>query len=89
MPLEGIFARMSPSCGGEANVHPHILREYRAILADRGLVSFPEELQTYECSGLTNFRVLPQAVLLPESAEQVQGIVPVCHRERMPFVVRG
>jgi len=89
MPLEGIFAGMSPSCGGEADVQAHILPEFRAILGDRGLVSLPEELQTYECNGLRNFRVLPQAVLLPESAEQVQGIVRVCHRERVPFVARG
>ena len=46
-------------------------------------------MKTYECDGLTNFRVVPQAVLLPRSTEQVQGIVRVCHRERIPFVARG
>jgi glycolate oxidase len=38
---------------------------------------------------LVNFRVLPRAVLLPTSAEQVQSIVRTCHRERIPFVARG
>jgi glycolate oxidase len=66
-----------------------ILDELRAIVGDRGLISSPEELHTYECDGLTNFRVMPRAVLLPNSAEQVQGIVRVCHRERIPFVARG
>jgi len=66
-----------------------ILEELRAITDDRGLVSSPEELHTYECDGLVNFRVLPRAVLLPTSTEQVQSIVRICHRERIPFVARG
>jgi len=66
-----------------------ILEELRAIVDDRGLVSSPEELHTYECDGLVNFRVLPRAVLLPTSAEQVQSIVRICHRNRIPFVARG
>ncbi|HUE56333.1 MAG TPA: FAD-linked oxidase C-terminal domain-containing protein [Candidatus Udaeobacter sp.] len=67
----------------------HILSELRAIVGERGLISSPEELHTYECDGLTNFRVMPRAVLLPASAEQVQCIVRICHRERLPFVARG
>src|SRR5882672_3926252 len=66
-----------------------ILQELRAIVDDRGLVSSPEELHTYECDGLTNFRVMPRAVLLPDSTEQVQAVVRICHRERIPFVARG
>lgn len=66
-----------------------IFHEFRAIVGENGLVSSPEELHTYECDGLTNFRVLPRAVLLPTSTEQVQTIVRICHRERIPFVARG
>ncbi len=66
-----------------------ILDELRTIVGDHGLISSPEELHTYECDGLTNFRVMPRAVLLPNSTEQVQASVRVCHRERMPFVARG
>src|ERR1700687_94710 len=66
-----------------------ILNELRAIVGDRGLISSAEELQTYECDGLTNFRVMPRAVLLPNTTEQVQAIVRICHRERIPFVARG
>lgn len=66
-----------------------ILKEFRAIVGDRGLISSPEELHTYECDGLTNFRVMPLAVLLPSDTNQVQSIVRVCHRERIPFVARG
>src|SRR5260370_37394005 len=66
-----------------------ILDELRKIAGDRGLISSPEELHTYECDGLTNFRVMPRAVLLPNSTDQVQAIVRICHRERIPFVARG
>ncbi len=66
-----------------------IFQELRAIVGERGLITSPEELHTYECDGLTAFRALPQGVLLPKSTEEVQAIVRVCHRERMPFVARG
>jgi len=66
-----------------------ILDELRTIVGGRGLISSPEELHTYECDGLTNFRVMPRAVLLPNSTQQVQAVVRICHRERIPFVARG
>jgi len=66
-----------------------VLAEFRAALDSRGVVSAPEELKTYECDGLTNFRVMPEAVLLPTTAEEVQAILRICHRERIPFVARG
>ena len=66
-----------------------ILIEFHSIVGKPGLVSSPEELHTYESDGLTNFRVLPRAVLLPSSTEQVQSIVRICHREKIPFVGRG
>ena len=70
-------------------MNPSTLHELRAIVGERGLISSPEELHTYECDGLTNFRVMPRAVLLPASAEQVQAIVRLCYREKIPFVARG
>src|SRR6202007_3107110 len=38
---------------------------------------------------LTQYRALPQAVVLPDSTAQVQGILRICHREKIPFVARG
>jgi len=66
-----------------------ILRELRAAVGDRAFIGSPEELRTYECDALTNFRVMPGAVVLPESTEQVQAVLRICHRERIPFVARG
>ncbi len=54
-----------------------------------GLITAKNQLQTYECDGLTNFRTLPSAVVLPRSTEQVQAVVRVCAKHRIPFVARG
>ena len=70
-------------------MNPKLLEELRGILGPYGLISSSEELRTYECDGLTNFRVVPSAVVLPDSTEQVQAVVRLCHRERIPFVARG
>src|ERR1700681_1950874 len=65
------------------------LDELRNILGPDGLISTSEEVRTYECDGLTNFRVIPSAVVLVRSTEEVQAVVRICHRERIPFVARG
>jgi glycolate oxidase len=61
----------------------------RASVGEGGLITGPSQLQTYECDGLTNFRVMPEAVVLPRSAEQVQAVVRLCARYKIPFVSRG
>jgi glycolate dehydrogenase FAD-linked subunit len=68
---------------------PNVVAEFREIVGRTGVLTEREDLRTYECDGLTNFRVVPTAVLLPENAQQVQAIVRVCHREKLPFVARG
>ncbi len=66
-----------------------ILDELQAVVGEGGLIAEHDQLKTYECDGLTNFRTMPEAVVLPRSTAEVQGVVRVCHREKMPFVARG
>lgn len=66
-----------------------IIAELRAIVGDDNVITAADQLRTYECDGLTNFRIMPRAVLLPTGGEQVQKIVQVCHRHAIPFVARG
>ncbi len=66
-----------------------LTEELRALLGADAVLVAPEDLRTYECDALTNMRALPRAVVLPSSAEAVQAVVRICHRERMPFVARG
>jgi glycolate oxidase len=54
-----------------------------------GLITAVEQLRTYECDGLTGRRVVPQAVVLPTTTEQVAACVLVCHQAAVPFVARG
>ncbi len=65
------------------------LRALEQIVGSDGLVSDPVERLTYECDALTHLRAVPGAVVLPGTAEQVQEVVALCHRERVPFVARG
>jgi glycolate oxidase len=65
------------------------IAELRSALGDSGLILNENQLQTYECDGLTNFRVPPAAVVLPRTAEQVQAVVRLCARHKIPFVSRG
>src|SRR5215475_15502932 len=71
------------------SMNPSVLSAFRSLLGPSAVISTAEELQTYECDALTNYRVLPCAVLLPTSTEQVQSILRICHREKIPFVARG
>jgi glycolate oxidase len=48
-----------------------------------------EELRPYECDGLTAFRQIPLAVVLPRTEDQVREIISVCHRLDVPVVARG
>lgn len=63
--------------------------ELRAAVGAGGLITAESQLQTYECDGLTNFRVLPGAVVLPRSVEEVRAVVRFCVRHKIPFVSRG
>ena len=58
-------------------------------LPSRALIREPEQLRTYECDALTGHRALPELVVVPGSAEQVQAAVRLCHEHRVPFVARG
>jgi len=63
--------------------------ELRTAVGPDRIITGRSQLQTYECDGLTNFRVLPEAVVLPRNAEEVQAVVRFCAKHRVPFVSRG
>jgi glycolate oxidase len=63
--------------------------ELRALLGEAHVISDPDRLRTYDCDGLTGWRALPELVALPGSAAEVQAVVRICHRERVPWVARG
>src|ERR671917_337004 len=66
-----------------------LIRAMQEILGTEGVVSDREQLRTYECDGLMNYRVIPDLVVLPETGEHVQKVVKACYDEGIPFVARG
>ena len=68
---------------------PRVLRELQAIVGSAGLVVSREGLLTYECDMHTFYKGAPEAVVLPDSSEQVAAVVRLCRRERVPVVPRG
>jgi len=61
----------------------------RAIVGDGGLVLTAEGRMTYECDMHTFYKGAPDAVALPTRADQVQALVGLCRRARVPLVPRG
>ena len=59
------------------------------IVADDSVLFEREDLRPYECDGLSAYRAIPLVVVLPETVEQVQSILTLCHRHRVPVVARG
>lgn len=66
-----------------------LVTELRSALGDEHVITEPEQLQVYECDGLTGHRAVPELVVLPDSTEEVQAVVRACARQRVPFVARG
>src|SRR3954470_1530211 len=51
-----------------------LIRTMEPILGSEGAISEREELRSYECDGLMNYRFIPELVVLPECAKQVQRV---------------
>jgi len=58
------------------------------IVGERNVLWDDYDLRLYEYDGSVD-RALPQAVVLPESAEQVAEIVKLCNRASVPYTARG
>lgn len=68
---------------------PQLLSALRNVLPNRHLLSSEEDKRPYECDGLSAYRRLPLVVALPETVEQVQAVLRVCHAQKVPLVARG
>jgi glycolate oxidase len=60
-----------------------------AFLPERALLYEREDVQPYECDGLSAYRQLPMVVAMPETEAEVQRILMTCHKLRVPVVARG
>ena len=66
-----------------------VVQALRAVLPAHALLWNREDTTAYECDGLTAYRERPMVVALPETWDQVQAVLQVCHRLDVPVVARG
>jgi glycolate oxidase len=73
----------------DAGRQREVVAALQAIQPPLALLHDREDVQPYECDGLSAYRRLPMVVALPETEEQVRDILQSCHRLRVPVVARG
>ena len=60
-----------------------------AELPEHVVLHAEEDLRPFECDGLSAYRQLPMIVILPETIDQVQTAMRVCHANDVAVVARG
>ncbi len=66
-----------------------IIKKLEVILGKKGVIKRKDELITYECDGLPQYRQRPAVVTLPKTTEEIAQIVKLCHQENIPWIARG
>ncbi len=66
-----------------------LLDDFLRILPAESVIAEQTAMRPYECDGYTAHRELPLVVLLPETIEQVQAIMRLCHENGVAVVARG
>src|ERR1700735_2168199 len=66
-----------------------IVAGLRALLPESGLIAAPLRLKPYETDGLSAYRQVPLAVVLPQTTEQVAAVLAHCHSNGVRVLPRG
>ena len=76
---------------GEANTvdTATLTAELRELIGTQHVVSADESKRPFECDGLSVYKQMPGLVVVPSSTEEVQAIMRLCHRHKVPVVARG
>jgi len=75
--------------GAEPTGVAAVARRAAELLPEAGVITDHARLRTYECDGLTHYRVTPALVVIPEDAGQLAGIIAACAEHDVPYVARG
>ena len=67
----------------------NIVAALRRIVPGEGVVETPTEMRAYETDGLNAYRQMPLVVVLPETVEQVSGILRYAQENGIKVVPRG
>ncbi len=74
---------------GDAAPRAQIIAALSGVLPAHCVLHQPEDTRPYECDGLAMIRVMPLAVVLPETEAQVRAVLRICHQWQVPVVARG
>jgi len=66
-----------------------IVKQLKRLVPKATLIADQEGCRTFESDALTAYRVLPLAVVLPESTEEISAILRFCHDNHVKVVPRG
>ena len=66
-----------------------VVARLRTIVPAHSLLYREEDTRPYECDGLSAYRQLPMAVVLPDTEEQVRALLKACQELDVPVVARG
>ena len=69
-------------------MNERVVNRLREIVGPESLLTSPEELLCHS-SDATRKSALPEAVVRPESVEQVAAIARLCNEESVPLTPRG
>ncbi len=65
------------------------LDELRRIVGNEQVISGDHELLVYECDAYTLEKMLPGAVALPRTTDEVVAVVKFCAKHNLPIIPRG
>jgi len=66
-----------------------LINALKKIIHSSAVLHEVEDLRPYECDGLSAYRQMPLAVVLPSTIEQVQAVLRLCQQHKVPVVARG
>lgn len=66
-----------------------LLPHLQALVGERHVLTRPEELAVYECDACLLVKAPPELVVLPNTTEEVAGVVQLCLEYNLPYTARG
>ncbi|AWN50578.1 FAD-linked oxidase C-terminal domain-containing protein [Methylobacterium sp. 17Sr1-1] len=66
-----------------------IVEGLRGLVAPEALVTSEDERRAFETDGLTAYRKMPLAVVLPSTTQEVSAVLRYCHAQGVKVVPRG
>jgi glycolate oxidase len=79
----------SPSSPAAPAALDHLVAACQVQMPELSLLVGAEEVKPYECDGLSCYRAVPGAVLLPEDEAETVAAIRLCGAAGVPVVARG